>query len=349
MKGNGKMTKKGFTLIEVVLFLAISAAIFAAVMTGTSATVGKRRYKDSVDGVVEEIKNAYSAAINVENYRRSTEDSSFFCSITSAFSGHSVVKNSSTHDSKTKTDNNPGRTRCAYYGQVITFGENNDTKVHRYDLIGLALENNIEPEGDDDVLHAIGSNDAVINTSTEETKNNKSAKVNIVTMKNLDDSGYNCSASLAGNTYSYTPGWEARIENKNDRNLYKGAIMIVRSPISGTIHTYFYSRRGQSFDYNSNGTTVKDNNDDFFNVQAWLSSTASGNCGGFYRNTGYFVDRAIREGKMVKNANLEFCIGSEDLYAVGNRRRAIRIHGDGSNEAAVELLTESESAVACRT
>ena len=324
--------KRGFTLIEVALFLAISTAMFAAVMYGISTSVARRRYNDSVNGIVEEIKNAYSAAINAENYRQKTEDSSFFCSISSAFSGSSLIVNSATNSTKVKTDNNPGRSRCAYYGQVLTFGETTDSKIHRYDLIGLALEDNIEPEGNDNVLYALLNN----------------AKANIVTMKNFGVSTTTCSASAAGNNYEFLPSWDARIENKNDRGLYHGAIMIARSPVSGTIHTYYFSDKKGATDADG---SIKDNQSTLngtFAVQNWLSTTGTKSCTGFYRSDDYFVIKAIKENKMVKNGYVEFCIGSEDLYAVGNKRRAIRVHGDGSTEAAVELLSESESANACK-
>ncbi len=326
--------KRGFTLIEVALFLAISTAVLAAIMYGISTTVARRRYNDAVDGIVEEIKNAYSSAINVENYRRKTADSSFFCSVSSAFNGSSIIVNSSTTSSKVKTDNNPGRSRCAFYGQVITFGETNDSRVRRYDLIGLALEDNIEPEGNDNVLYALVNN----------------AKANIVTMKNIGSTTTTCSASIAGNNSDFIPGWEARIENKADRGLYHGAIMIARSPISGTIHTYYYSYHKGAID--SDGS-IKDNPSNMpafneaYTVQDWLKTTGTKNCSGFYKSDDYFVMKAMKEGRMVKNGYLEFCVGSDDLYAVGNKRRAIRIHGDGSTEAAVELLSESESVRAC--
>ena len=323
---------KGFTLIEVALFLAISAAMFASVMYGISTSVARRRYNDSVNGIVEELKNAYSSAINVENYRRNTEDSSFFCSITSAFkSNGELMINSSTNDPKVKTDNNPGRSRCAFYGQVLTFGETNDSKIHRYDLIGLALEENIEPDDSDDVIASLRDD----------------AKVNIVTLKNYGSSTSSCSVKAAGNNSSFLPSWDARIENKGNRELYHGAIMIARSPVSGTIHTYFYSFNKGAIDPDG---SIKDNpvsSYGAFNVQNWLNTTSSRACTSFYTSSGYFINKAIREGRMIKNANLEFCIGSDDLYAVGNKRRAIRIHGDGSNEASVELLSESESVTAC--
>lgn len=329
--------KRGFTLIEVALFLAISSAMFAAVMYGISSSVARRRYNDSVNGIVEEIKNAYSATINVENYRQKTELTSFFCSISSAFSniGELTPNSSTIISTKNRTDNNPGRTRCAYYGQVITFGETNDSRIRRYDLIGLALEDNIEPEGDDDVITSIYKN----------------AKANIITIRNTDSTMATCNAALAGTSSSFLPGWDARIENKNDRNLYHGAIMIARSPISGTIHTYFYNYYGDVAEPGGDGS-LQDNPEaanGAFAVQQWLNqNTGIRNCSGFYQPSGYFVAKAINEHKMAKYTNLEICVGSDDLYAVGNQRRAIRIHGDGSTEASVELLSESESAAACK-
>jgi len=329
--------KRGFTLIEVALFLAISGAMFAAVMYGISSSVARRRYNDSVNDIVEEIRNAYSATINVENYRQKTELASFFCSISSAFNnaGKAVPNSSTVTTTNNITDNNPGRTRCAYYGQVITFGETNDSKIHRYDLIGIALEENIEPEDKDDVIESIYRN----------------AKADIVTIKNTDNTAVSCSASLAGTSSSFLPSWDARIENKNDRNLYHGAIMIARSPISGTIHTYFYNYYGDVAEPDGDGS-LQDNPEianGTFAVQDWLSNNTNvQNCDGFYQPNGYFVARAIREHRMARFTNLEICVGSEDLYAVGNQRRAIRIHGDGSTEASVELLSESESAAACK-
>lgn len=330
--------KKGFTIIEVALFLAISGALFAMVMSNTAINVARRRYNDTVNDFVEELKNAYSATINVENYRRNTEDSSFFCSISSAFnnSGGLVVNSPTTGTGKTKTDNLPGRSRCAVYGQVVVIrgykGTDNidTTEINRYDLIGLALEKDYDPEGDDDVIASLRDY----------------AKANIVTMKSTN--GTYCSAGLAGTSSRYTPQSTGRLENQRGRGLYNGAIMITRSPISGTIHTYFYVADTSGLDDNGSFKDTPEAYADAFNVQKWLNSTSPKSCGGFYNNQDYFVRKAILEGKMKKNGNLEVCVGSEDLYAVGNKRRAIRIHGDGSTESAVELLTESESVSICK-
>lgn len=367
--------KLGFTIIEVALVLAITGAIFAMVMSNTAVRVARRRYFDAVNDIAEELRNAYSATINVENYRRNTEDSSWFCSVTSAYNGSSVTPNSATNDSNTNTDNLPGRSRCAVYGQLVVFGEdsgNSDlmkqSTVHRYDIIGIAKTDNIEPgdgkagisytfdgkaETSDDILVTLRGGDNGVGA-------------NVVTIKQQGNNIYSCTASLAGTTSAYYTQWGARIENRNSRDIYRGAIMIARSPLSGTIHTYFYNEGGSgnydvintedSVEYNANGISKRSYRDNSssntaFMVQRWINnSNANGakSCGSFNNSDGLFIDKAIRQGKMVKNGNLDICVGSDDLFAVGDKRRAIRIHGDGSNESAVEVLTEKDSLKVCK-
>jgi len=328
------MRKKGFTLIEVILFLAISGGIFAMVMTGISTSTARRRYNDSVNDLVEQIRNAYAATINVENIRAGTEESSYWCSIASAYKNGSL----NGFDSKgSVVDNYPGRTRCAIYGQVITFGEQNNTRVNRYDIIGLAefsKRNDVNPEGSDDVIESL--------------KN--SVYVDILNIRQANDTGTTCVAGLAGTTSSYLPQWDATIENLSmadpvtgeaiaDRSLYRGAILIARSPISGTVHTYFYTDSG-NLSLKNSGT---------LEVQNWLNTYATSSaCGNFNNPSFQFIHQALSNNRFRNDQDLDICVGSEDLFGVANRRRAIRVHADGSNESAVELLSEERSVEVCR-
>lgn len=304
-------TKKGVTLIEVILFLAITGAIFAMVMTGVSSSTSRRRYTDSVNDIVEQIRNAYSATINVENIRAKTEDSSYFCSISSAYSSTGALQINSKD-----TDNYPGRSRCAVYGQLITFGEQNNTRVNRYDIIGLAevdARNNINPDDSDEVINSL-----------------RTIGANVVTIKQNNSAMTSCSVDLAGTTSSYLPQWDATIENTMGRALFKGAVMIARSPISGTVHTFVYT------------------GSETFDVQNWLKTNAgSRNCSGFYNVNGQLVEKAMKNNQF-EIRDLDMCVGSEDLIGVANRRRAIRIHADGSTESAVELLSEGDSLNVCK-
>ena len=320
--------KKGFTIIEVVLFLAISGAILAAIMSNAAYSVARRRYNDSVTSFVEEIRNAYSATVNVENYRKETQDASYFCSVSSAFLTGSLKANSPIEISVDKTDDNyPGRTKCAIYGQVITFGENGSSDIHRYDLIGIAVTGNIEPDDSDEVLSAL-----------------KKVGANIVTMTQVPADAPNpptvCKASLAGTSSYYRPQWTGQLENKHNRDIYRGAIMIARSPVSGTVHTYFYSESGDVADDSSAL-------DETFYVDKWLNNNSGTmDCSTFaiYKDT--FA--AIDSYKWRKDKDLDICVGSEDLYALSDKRRAIRIHRDGSTESSVELLSETDSEAVCK-
>ena len=63
-------TKSGFTLIEVMLTLAIAGAIFVGLVGGLSGTVARQRYSTEVDKFAEYLRNAYS---EVSNPQGSTE------------------------------------------------------------------------------------------------------------------------------------------------------------------------------------------------------------------------------------------------------------------------------------
>ena len=279
-----KKAKRGFTIIEVSLFLAISGLLFAFVISDTAGRTARHRYNDTVTDLVEEIRNAYSATANVAN-ERTVEDASFFCSITTAFNEYGgLLVNSPTNDFATstgkKTDNQPGRTRCAIYGQLI---KNAISVIRRYTVVGLAAEGQI------DTKNAIGSDDVL--------KSLEAVGANIVTIKQKDSTISNnteCSVSTIGNSAAHKLQWTGRVENRNDRNTYRGAILIARSPISGTIHTYLYSYYGENFD-NTDGIALRDNpsDDSAFLVQDWLKSISANNprCSSLYNQSGYFVNK----------------------------------------------------------
>ena len=42
---------KGFTIIEVMLFLAVTGALAVAILVGSGVAIGQQRYKDSVNSL----------------------------------------------------------------------------------------------------------------------------------------------------------------------------------------------------------------------------------------------------------------------------------------------------------
>lgn len=60
-------TDRGFTIIEVILFLAISGMLFAALLLGVGSTISGQRYIDSVRSIKALFEYQYTASINIQN------------------------------------------------------------------------------------------------------------------------------------------------------------------------------------------------------------------------------------------------------------------------------------------
>jgi len=63
----GTTTKSGFTVIETMLFLAISGALIVALLVGSGTSINTQRYHDSVVGLQSELQNQYFQVTNVSN------------------------------------------------------------------------------------------------------------------------------------------------------------------------------------------------------------------------------------------------------------------------------------------
>ncbi len=110
--------KKGFTLIEVALFLAVTGALFAAIMGGVQNSIFQQRINDSTQSFMEFLKTAYSETMNVQSL------------------GY-------------------GRSNMAIYGKLITFNEeyaldgtrfdggDNRNRIYMYDVFGDIKEDGI--------------------------------------------------------------------------------------------------------------------------------------------------------------------------------------------------------------
>lgn len=64
--------KSGFTLIETMLFLAITGALVVGVLVGTGASINIQRYHDSVTSLKSLLQKQYSDTMNVQNELRTT-------------------------------------------------------------------------------------------------------------------------------------------------------------------------------------------------------------------------------------------------------------------------------------
>lgn len=68
----GTLKPSGFTIIETMLFLAISGALVTVVLVGTGASINEQRYRDSVTSLQAVLQDQYSEVSNVRNVEAAT-------------------------------------------------------------------------------------------------------------------------------------------------------------------------------------------------------------------------------------------------------------------------------------
>lgn len=110
----------GFTIIETMLFLAIAGLIFAGLVAGTNGAIRRQRYKDSVQGFVDDLRDLYSL---VENTQVLKYDGTAKC----------AVGTDGTDGSEGR-----GRSNCSVYGiyAIISPNHGNKNTIEAYWVIG---------------------------------------------------------------------------------------------------------------------------------------------------------------------------------------------------------------------
>lgn len=113
--------RKGFTFIEIALFLAVTAALFIGIALGTQNSIFQQRYNDAVQNFSEFMRTIYSKVSNPQS------------------SGH-------------------GNSEIAIYGKLVVFGEEYDMNgekineldgrpVFVYDVVGKVAGSKETPSG----------------------------------------------------------------------------------------------------------------------------------------------------------------------------------------------------------
>lgn len=316
---SGHQTKKGFTLIEVLLFLAISTLIVVALMTGITTTVARQRYNDTVQDFVQFLRQQYSDVITTSNSRGITDETCSNYGIVrnrlisaqdTIFTGANVlpltVKNALANLPTLDNDGDGrGRSDCVIFGKLILFGRT-DQSVNSELGNGVVVYDVIGTDITDDVAKQPGITDRYSY---------------IVAVPALLDG--TCGMGTPAAVKQYSLNWQAWISTTDatPTNL-KAAMLIARSPKSGTVHTFIAQYDNQNYvDKISNGVS------------------ADGlNC--YFDGSGRPLWELLGTGTSPLSLTqpLDMCISSEDTFAVSGRRRMIRIQANGRNGTAVELL-----------
>lgn len=68
----GSKTQNGFTIIETMLFLAVTGMLGTVILVGSGVAIGQQRYRDSVNSLKSYVQQQYSEVTNVINSRDKT-------------------------------------------------------------------------------------------------------------------------------------------------------------------------------------------------------------------------------------------------------------------------------------
>ncbi|MBQ9017653.1 prepilin-type N-terminal cleavage/methylation domain-containing protein [Candidatus Saccharibacteria bacterium] len=268
---------KGFTLVEVALFIALTGVLFAGIVLATNNSIAEQRFFDSTQSFAEFLRSVYSQVSNPQSIGRGDSEA------------------------------------YAIYGKMISFGQCLDLdgetrlcdasdkpvvqKVFVYDVVG-----NVRGTGTGlaaEMLRGIGANVAII------TKNAQGDE----------------KAELAGIVESYEPRWGATIETSGTNwpnNLYKGTILVVRHPVSGTINTLV-------------SPVTIDVNDIVLNRSVNEAQTMLTN-----------VFDAEDERQRFTNAEVNFCVNPEGFAAEAPLRWNVRLIDNARNASGVEVIDRDD-------
>ena len=227
---------RGFTIIEVLLFLGVTGLLLTGMLIGTGANLSRERYNDGVRTVEEFLAQQFMLVQNPE--RMSDGSNDYACVARTNGGGNLAMDAINSSDlnsiSHITTTNDPailgplgitgefrGRSNCLIYGRFIEFYvENGDQRIRASTVVGRDLE-----------AFAIANNDIDYRADLLDWTDEQ--LINATKIGRADDSIIftpDWGVTAAGYTRSGTTGI---IQNPAE-----GSILVMRMPISGSVRTY---------------------------------------------------------------------------------------------------------------
>lgn len=188
----------GFTIIELILFLGITGALFAGLMVGVNTSINTQRYKESATSYKTLMESQYSEV----EYPRNERDNTWTCTADAG-----VVQDPASGQAR-------GSSGCVLLGRYVEITDNGGF-VKTGDVIGIT------PPGTD-IDGDSGDGDA---TAIRE-------------MSDLDALiAYTPHRSPIG-VRKEAIAWDSRLESSTEKVASKASFLILRSPLSGIIRTF---------------------------------------------------------------------------------------------------------------
>ena len=210
--------RSGFTIIEVMLFLALSGFLLAGILAGTGSSIANQRYKDSVQDTVDALRDVYSFVSDTQIPLR--EAGRGVCG------GLTSAEYEATQLGRQTFNSGRGRTDCAVYGAVVSI---DGGKMQISTLVGedyaaaLLAKPTLDTDypNDLDLLRALNANNLAVQCG----KNNS-----------------NCKISTISSPIDMKLKWDTTLVNpkgnSSSNTAFKKTLLVFRSPRNGVIRTY---------------------------------------------------------------------------------------------------------------
>ena len=304
--------QKGFTIIEVMLVLALTGLLFVGLVAGFSGNLARQRYKDSVQDVAEQLRSLYSLVFNPRVEIRDKSNSACY------------GLSSGGYEIGDKVNANRGRSNCIVLGVVASIHKDTietttliGRDVSRDDLSGMS-ELQVLQHAQANNLVAIGSN------------------------------ATNCKITTGGEMGLYTMKWGSRLTQLDNRDKsVRATLLIYRSPRNGSIHTYVWDGvvedTTSSRDPEGNFEPISYQKYEQNPINCSSANNVKLNNEGIYK---YINSSNFHEDS---SHDLILCVEAGDGMTYDGHRRQIRVHAGGSSSLAVELIdTESDKYKQCQ-
>lgn len=296
-------SRKGFTIVEVVIVLAITGLIFVGAVAGISSSLARQRFNDSVQTFAQTLRTQYDLSSRVQINER---DDDSMCD-------YVYGKNGFTSETRR------GRTDCNIYGVAVTLGAEDGHLIQSSTLLGKDLRSYRKELAENQALYNISDIDAYLSSMSTVRLLGELGVSNYYGNRTKDVHGNetisNCKITQML-TYEHVL-WGAHVEKPNGTPA-KYIILIVRSPRDGTIHTFYR---------------------DLSTVSAVTDLVTYDLMGCNFPNQEENIVRALKNNPdEFKTGTLDLCLDSEDVGSSVKVRRTIKLAADGHGSSAVELV-----------
>lgn len=277
-----RKTRSGFTLIEVTIVLGLTGLLLIGILGGTQTSIRNQRYNDSVRSFAEYLRTIYSEVINPQSLGFGNA------------------------------------TNYAILGKVVVLGGNSADKQAIYDatLVGKV---DLQSTTTGDFITELGSSETSLNIYCGQKINDIDRPSTVRRYEPLwqAEINYANQTDIFAGQKKPSDNTNLSVLNTNSSDLFKGTIIVARSPKSGGIHTIFTPK---TYDL-ANDCRDSDHSAASEQLRQDLQHFVSGTGGTSVPEFGY--------------ATIGFCVESENAHGAV---REIRLAKDGRNTSAISLI-----------